>query len=116
RNYVDAAAKLRPFLTDTAVYLHDALKAGKHVLCEGAQGAMLDVDFGSYPFVTSSSPTTGGTLSGLGFGPKYVQDVVGVAKAFSTRVGGGPMPTELSGAMAERLRGTGANFWDEFGT
>ena len=116
RNYVEAAAKLRPFLTDTAVYLHDALKAGKHVLCEGAQGAMLDVDFGSYPFVTSSSPTAGGTLSGLGFGAKYVQDVVGVAKAFSTRVGGGPMPTELSGAMAERLRGTGANFWDEFGT
>lgn len=116
RNYVEAAAKLRPFLTDTAVYLHDALKAGKHVLCEGAQGAMLDVDFGSYPFVTSSSPTTGGTLSGLGFGAKYVQDVVGVAKAFSTRVGGGPMPTELFGAMGERLRGTGANFWDEFGT
>jgi adenylosuccinate synthase len=116
RNYVDAAAKLRPFLTDTSVYLHDALKAGKHVLCEGAQGAMLDIDFGSYPFVTSSSPTTGGTLSGLGFGAKYIQDVVGVAKAFSTRVGGGPMPTELSGAMAERLRGTGANFWDEFGT
>jgi adenylosuccinate synthase len=116
RNYVEAAAKLRPFLTDTSVYLHDALKAGKHVLCEGAQGAMLDIDFGSYPFVTSSSPTAGGTLSGLGFGAKYIQDIVGVAKAFSTRVGGGPMPTELSGAMAERLRGTGANFWDEFGT
>lgn len=116
RNYVDAALKLRPFLTDTSVYLHEALKAEKHILCEGAQGAMLDIDFGSYPFVTSSSPTTGGTLSGLGFGAKYVQDVVGVAKAFSTRVGSGPMPTELSGPMAERLRGTGANFWDEFGT
>jgi adenylosuccinate synthase len=116
RAYVEAAAKLRPFLTDTSVFLHEALKAGKHVLCEGAQGMMLDVDFGSYPFVTSSSPTAGGTLSGLGFGPKHVQDVIGVAKAYSSRVGSGPMPTELSGAMGERLRGTGANFWDEFGT
>lgn len=116
RSYVDAAARLRPYLSETAVYLDEALKAGKHVICEGAQGAMLDVDFGSYPFVTSSSPTVGGTLSGLGFGPRYVADVIGVAKAYSTRVGGGPMPTELSGAMAERLRGTGANFWDEFGT
>lgn len=116
RAYVDAAARLRPYLVDTSVYLHDALTQGKHVVCEGAQGAMLDVDFGSYPFVTSSSPTVGGTLSGLGFGPKHVKDVVGVAKAYSTRVGSGPMPTELIGAQAERLRGTGSNFWDEFGT
>lgn len=116
RSYVDAAARLRPFLAESSVFLHDALKAGKHVVCEGAQGAMLDVDFGSYPFVTSSSPTVGGMLSGLGFGPRDVADVIGVAKAFSTRVGGGPMPTELSGTLAERLRGTGANFWDEFGT
>lgn len=116
RAYVDAAHRLRPYLTDTSVFLHEALKENKHVVCEGAQGAMLDVDFGSYPYVTSSSPTVGGTLSGLGFGPRWVENVVGVAKAYSTRVGGGPMPTELSGAMAERLRGTGANFWDEFGT
>jgi adenylosuccinate synthase len=116
RAYVEAAARLRPFLADVAVYLDDAFKAGRHVVCEGAQGTMLDVDFGSYPFVTSSSPTVGGTLSGLGFGPKHVRDVVGVAKAYSTRVGGGPMPTELAGPMADRLRGTGANFWDEFGT
>lgn len=116
RAYVDASERLRPYLADAAEYLHQALNAGKHVVCEGAQGTMLDVDFGSYPFVTSSSPTVGGTLSGLGFGPKYVQDVIGVAKAYSTRVGSGPMPTELSGPMADRLRGTGANFWDEFGT
>jgi adenylosuccinate synthase len=66
--------------------------------------------------VTSSSPTAGGALIGLGFGPRYVDQVVGVAKCFSTRVGGGPMPTELDGPLAERLRGTGENFWDEFGT
>lgn len=114
--YVEAAAKIRPYLTDTTAYLNQRLKAGAKVVCEGAQGAMLDVDFGSYPFVTSSSPTVGGTLSGLGFGPKYVERVVGVAKAYSTRVGGGPMPTELLDDLGNRLRGTGANFWDEYGT
>jgi adenylosuccinate synthase len=114
--YVEAAAKLRPYLTDTTEYLNRRLKDGARVVCEGAQGMMLDVDFGSYPFVTSSSPTVGGTLSGLGFGPKHVQRVVGVAKAYSTRVGSGPMPTELLDALGDRLRGTGANFWDEYGT
>lgn len=114
--YVEAAAKLRPYITDTTAYLNQRLKAGAKVVCEGAQGAMLDVDFGSYPFVTSSSPTVGGTLTGLGFGPKYVERVVGVAKAYSTRVGGGPMPTELLDELGNRLRGTGANFWDEYGT
>jgi adenylosuccinate synthase len=114
--YVEAAAKLRPYLTDTTEYLNRRLKDGARVVCEGAQGMMLDIDFGSYPFVTSSSPTVGGTLSGLGFGPKHVQRVVGVAKAYSTRVGSGPMPTELLDALGDRLRGTGANFWDEYGT
>lgn len=115
-SYLDAAAKLKPFIRDTSVYLHAALKAGKRVLCEGAQGTLLDVDHGSYPFVTSSSPTAGGALTGLGVGPLFVDKVLGVAKAFSTRVGGGPMPTELHGEIADRLRGSGANFWDEFGT
>jgi adenylosuccinate synthase len=114
--YVEAAAILRPYITDTTAYLNQRLKTGAKVVCEGAQGAMLDVDFGSYPFVTSSSPTVGGTLTGLGFGPKYVERVVGVAKAYSTRVGGGPMPTELLDDLGNRLRGTGANFWDEYGT
>lgn len=114
--YVEAASLLRPYLTDTSMFIDDALRAGKRVVVEGAQGTLLDVDFGSYPFVTSSSPTVGGALTGLGFGPTHVDRVVGVAKAFSTRVGSGPMPTELDGPLAERLRGTGANFWDEFGT
>ncbi|MDX2160690.1 MAG: adenylosuccinate synthase [bacterium] len=114
--YIQAAQFLRPYLRDTAQYLHTRLKAGARVLCEGAQGTMLDVDHGDYPFVTSSSPTIGGVMTGLGFGARHIERVVGVAKAYSTRVGAGPMPTELDGALAERLRGTGSNFWDEFGT
>jgi len=116
QSYLEAADYLRPYIKDVSIYLHQALKAGKRVVCEGAQGTMLDIDHGSYPFVTSSSPTAGGALTGLGVGPLFVERVIGVAKAFSTRVGGGPMPTELNGEIADRLRGTGANFWDEFGT
>ncbi len=115
-SYLEAADYLRPYIKDVSIYLHNALKAGKRVVCEGAQGTMLDIDHGSYPFVTSSSPTAGGALTGLGVGPLFVERVIGVAKSFSTRVGGGPMPTELDGGLADRLRGTGANFWDEFGT
>ncbi len=115
-SYLAAAVFLRPYIKDVSIYLHKALQAGKRVLCEGAQGTMLDIDHGSYPFVTSSSPTAGGALTGLGVGPLFVERVIGVAKAFSTRVGGGPMPTELDGEIAQHLRGTGANFWDEFGT
>lgn len=116
QSYLDAADILRPYIRDVSIYMYEALKAGKRVLCEGAQGTLLDIDHGSYPFVTSSSPTAGGALTGLGLGPLFVDRVLGVAKAFSTRVGGGPMPTELDGDIAERLRGSGANFWDEFGT
>lgn len=114
--YVDAAARLKPYLRDTVVYLNEHLRKGAKILCEGAQGTLLDVDHGSYPYVTSSSTTTGGALSGLGIGPKTVDRVYGVAKCFSTRVGGGPMPTELEGPLGDRLRGTGENFWDEYGT
>lgn len=114
--YVQAAHRLQPYLRDTTLYLNERLRSGAKVLCEGAQGTMLDVDHGDYPFVTSSSPTSGGALTGLGIGPRWVERVVGVAKCFSTRVGAGPMPTELEGEVANRLRGTGANFWDEFGT
>lgn len=116
KNYVDAAAKLRPFIADTVVYLNQRLSEDARVVCEGAQGTLLDVDHGSYPYVTSSSPTVGGALTGLGIGPRFIDRVVGVAKAFSTRVGGGPMPTELEGDIADRLRGTGENYWDEYGT
>jgi adenylosuccinate synthase len=115
-DYLEAATRLRPYICDTARYLNEQLKAGARVLCEGAQGTLLDVDHGDYPYVTSSSPTSGGALTGLGIGPRYVDRVVGVAKAFSTRVGAGPMPAELTGDLADRLRGTGENFWDEFGT
>jgi adenylosuccinate synthase len=86
------------------------------VLGEGAQGTLLDLDHGGYPFVTSSSATVGGAITGLGIGPKHVERVTGVAKAFTTRVGAGPFPTELTDEVGDRLRGTGENPWDEFGT
>lgn len=114
--YMQAAEFLRPYVKDTTVYINERLAEGANVLCEGAQGTLLDVDHGSYPFVTSSSPSAGGALTGLGIGATHVERVVGVAKAFSTRVGGGPMPTELNDDVALHLRGTGANYWDEFGT
>lgn len=115
-SYLEAADFLRGFIQDASIYLHKALNDGARIVCEGAQGTLLDIDHGSYPFVTSSSPTAGGALTGLGVGPLTVDRVLGVAKAFSTRVGGGPMPTELGGEIAKRLRGSGENFWDEFGT
>jgi adenylosuccinate synthase len=114
--YVAAALRLQPFLADVSLLLNERLQAGARVLCEGAQGTLLDVDHGDYPYVTSSSPTVGGALTGLGIGPMTVDRVVGVAKTYSTRVGGGPMPTELFGELAARLRGSGEHFWDEYGT
>ncbi|MCS7072352.1 MAG: adenylosuccinate synthase, partial [Anaerolinea sp.] len=114
--YREAAERLRPFLRDTGIYINQRLVEGARLVCEGAQGALLDVDHGDYPFVTSSSSTVGGALTGLGFGPAHVDRVIGVAKCFATRVGAGPMPTEVHGALAQRLRGTGQNFWDEYGT
>jgi adenylosuccinate synthase len=116
REYVAAAHRLQPFLADVSQLIDDQLKQGARVLCEGAQGTLLDLDHGDYPYVTSSSPTAGGALTGLGLGPRAVDRVVGVAKTYSTRVGGGPMPTELFGELANRLRGSGQHFWDEYGT
>ncbi len=114
--YVEAARQLGPYVKDAISTIQDALEAGQRLLCEGAQGTLLDIDYGMYPFVTSSTPTVGGALTGLGFGPHHIDRVVGVAKAFSTRVGSGPFPTELSGPLGDRLRGTGENPWDEYGT
>lgn len=114
--YADYAQKLAPHLVDGSLLVDEALRQGKSVLAEGAQGTLLDLDHGTYPFVTSSSPTAGGALVGLGVGPKWVDRVIGVAKAFTSRVGSGPFPSELDGEMALRLRGTGSNPWDEYGT
>lgn len=110
------ARRLAPHLHDASIYLHEALTQGKRLLCEGAQAALLDIDHGTYPYVTSSSPTIGGVFTGLGIGPRRVERIIGIVKAFQTRVGGGPMPTELTGEMRDRLGGTGENPWDEFGT
>ena len=93
----------------------EALEGGKSVLAEGAQGTLLDLDHGTYPFVTSSNPISGGVISSLGVGPHTVDRVIGVSKAFQSRVGEGPMPTELSGEPAVALRGTGENPWDSSG-
>jgi len=114
--YAAHARQLASYITDTSLYLHQRLSEGALVLAEGAQGTLLDLDHGTYPYVTSSSPTAGGVFSGLGLGPKFADRIIGVTKAFQTRVGEGPFPTEAFGAEAERLRGTGENPWDEFGT
>ncbi len=115
-DYAALAVRLAPHLVDGPALLDETLARGQTVLAEGAQGTLLDLDHGTYPFVTSSSPTAGGAITGLGVGPRHVDRVIGVAKAFTTRVGSGPFPTELDGAAAARLRGTGENPWDEFGT
>lgn len=114
--YAQYASELSPYICDTSSLLTSALKAGESVLAEGAQGTLLDLDHGTYPFVTSSSPTAPGALIGLGIGIGYIGRIIGVTKAFQTRVGEGPFPTEVEGNVAERLRGTGENPWDEFGT
>lgn len=98
------------FITDTSLFLHHALKQGKRIIAEGAQGALLDVDHGTYPFVTSSNPTSGGACTGLGIPPTAVDTVTGIVKAYSTRVGNGPFPTELADATGERLRSIGHEY------
>lgn len=106
----EAAAYLAPFVTDTVVSVNRILKEGKKVLCEGAQGTLLDVDHGTYPFVTSSSTISGGACSGAGIAPRHVGTVWGVMKAYTTRVGEGPFPTELFDATGEELRRIGREF------
>jgi adenylosuccinate synthase len=104
------AERLVPRVTDTSAILDQAIRAGKHVLLEGAQGTLLDIDNGTYPYVTSSSATSGGAASGAGIGPTRIDSVVGITKAYATRVGEGPFPTELHDATGERLREDGAEF------
>jgi len=116
REYTNVAHHIIPYISDTGLLIHQALHNGKRVLAEGAQGTLLDLDHGTYPYVTSSCATAPGALTGLGIGIVPVHRVVGVTKAFQTRVGTGPFPTEVFGKAAERLRGVGKNPWDEFGT
>ncbi len=108
--YLEFDKYIDPYVTDTTHFLNTALANGKRVLAEGAQGALLDVDHGTYPFVTSSSPTSGGACTGLGIAPTAVKRIVGLVKAYSTRVGNGPFPTELHDAQGEELRRIGAEF------
>lgn len=108
--YVEFDQLIDPFVTDTSQYLAEVLRSGERVVAEGAQGSLLDVDFGTYPYVTSSHPTAGGCCTGLGVPPTSIDRIVGVAKAYCTRVGNGPFPTELTGAFGEQLRETGGEF------
>ncbi|MGI8330010.1 adenylosuccinate synthase [Actinomadura scrupuli] len=108
--YVAYGERLRPYVADTGLVLNRALDDGKVVLLEGAQGTLLDIDHGTYPFVTSSSPTAGGACVGSGVGPTKVTKVIGILKAYTTRVGSGPFPTELLDEMGEYLRTTGGEY------
>lgn len=99
------AERLRPYVIDSVVYIHQALSDGKKVLVEGANAVMLDLDFGTYPYVTSSSASVGGVSTGLGIPPKMIGNVIGVVKAYTTRVGEGPFPTEqLNVSIKQCLR------------
>lgn len=109
--WLDAVAKLRNLTAvDSEQYLNDAMKAGKKILAEGAQGTLLDIDFGTYPFVTSSNTVTAGTCTGLGVAPTKIGKVIGIFKAYCTRVGSGPFPTELDNEVGERIRKEGHEF------
>lgn len=112
KEYLDYAEFIRPYVTDTSVVLNDLIDNGQKVLFEGAQGVMLDIDQGTYPFVTSSNPTAGGVCIGSGVGPTKIHEVIGVAKAYTTRVGDGPFPTELHDEIGSRIREVG----HEYGT
>ena len=108
--YMGYADKLRRYVGDASRLVHDEIKRGRHVLFEGAQGALLDVDHGTYPFVTSSSTLAAGACTSAGIGPTAITSVIGIAKAYTTRVGGGPFPTELTDALGDRLREAGGEY------
>ena len=103
REYAEAAKKIEPFVADTAVMLNKAIASGESVMFEGAQATMLDIDHGTYPFVTSSSTTSGGAVIGTGVPPTWIDTVIGITKAYCTRVGGGPFPTELERTAGGRV-------------
>ena len=108
--YAQAAEQIAPFVTDTALLLNRALAEGQSVMFEGAQATMLDIDHGTYPFVTSSSASAGGAVIGTGVPPNAIQSVLGITKAYCTRVGGGPFPTETEGPIADQLRARGNEY------
>jgi adenylosuccinate synthase len=107
KEYLEYAEILRPYVTDTSLLLNQALERGENILLEGSQGTLLDVDHGTYPFVTSSNPTAGGASTGSGIGPTKISRVIGIVKAYTTRVGSGPFPTELFDEDGEKLRAIG---------
>jgi adenylosuccinate synthase len=107
---VEQGERMRPWVTDVSLFLHSLMKDGKGVMFEGAQATLLDIDHGTYPFVTSSNASVGGVCTGLGVPPRAIGGVLGVAKAYTTRVGEGPLPTELTGEIEARLRETGQEF------
>jgi adenylosuccinate synthase len=108
--YQEYAERLRPYVDDTSLLVASAIESGRDVLFEGAQGTLLDIDHGTYPFVTSSNPTAGGALTGTGIGPKAIDEVIGVAKAYISRVGTGPFPTELSDEIGEAMVRIGGEY------
>jgi adenylosuccinate synthase len=110
KEYLEYAEILRPYVADTSLLLNQALDKGETVLLEGSQGTLLDVDHGTYPFVTSSNPTAGGASTGSGIGPTRISRVIGIVKAYTTRVGSGPFPTELFDDDGEKLRSIGGEF------
>ena len=109
--YAEASRKLAPFVCDTAVLLNRAIAEGQAVMFEGAQGTMLDIDHGTYPFVTSSSAISGGAVIGTGVAPTAIDSVIGVTKAYCTRVGEGPFPTEVFDSVGERNSQTWQRIW-----
>jgi len=110
KEYLEFAKKLRPFVQDTSVRVYNDIKADKTVLFEGAQGMLLDIDYGTYPYVTSSNTTAGGVCSGIGIGPNMVTNAVGITKAYTTRVGKGPFPTELLDETGDWIREKGHEY------
>lgn len=110
KTYLEFDKIIDPYIADTQLYLHEAITAGKKIIVEGAQGALLDIDHGTYPYVTSSNATSGGACTGLGIPPTSIEKIIGVVKAYTTRVGNGPFPTELNDEIGERLRASGAEF------
>jgi len=108
--YLEFERRINPLVKDVSIFLNDAISAGKSILCEGAQGTLLDVDWGTYPYVTSSHSTAGGAVIGLGIGPTKIDRVVGVIKAYTTRVGQGPFPTEFDEVLGANMREAGGEY------